>query len=121
MYRGQEGMFAWIIHRVSGLAVLFFLLLHILDTATVLWGPFWYELLPNLVYKQAWFRPFEAALIGAVLYHAINGVRVIIIDFWPGSADYQRQLWWGVVALSAITILPITAIIVAPVVGIHLR
>lgn len=121
MYRGQAGMFAWILHRVSGIAVLFFLVLHILDTATVLWGRDAYELLPNYVYKQAWFRPFEAALIGAVIYHAINGLRVIAIDFWDGAVAYQRQLWYGVMVVSLVTIIPITFIIMAPVLGIRVR
>lgn len=121
MYRGQAGMFAWILHRVSGLGVVFFLILHILDTAAVLWGPEAYEFLPNVVYKQLWFRPFELALIAAVMYHAFNGLRVIVIDFWQGAEAYQKQLWWAVMALFIITMIPITYMIMAPVFGIQVH
>lgn len=121
MYRGQSGMFAWILHRVSGLGVVFFLLLHILDTAAVLWGPAAYEFLPNIVYKQLWFRPIELALIGGVLYHAYNGLRVIIIDFWDGATAYQQQLWWLVMALFIASMIPVSYMIMAPVFGIRVH
>lgn len=121
MYRGQVGMYAWILHRVSGLAVVFFLLLHILDTAAALWGPQAYEFLPNVLYKQYWFRPFELALIAAVMYHAFNGLRVIIIDFWDSAAYYQRQLWWAVAILFIVVMIPITYMMMGPVFGLQVR
>jgi succinate dehydrogenase / fumarate reductase cytochrome b subunit len=35
----------------------------------------------------------------AVLYHALNGVRVILIDFWQHGPRYQRQMLWVVLGI----------------------
>ncbi|MBM2843086.1 MAG: sdhC, partial [Anaerolineales bacterium] len=34
-YRGREGQWAYLLHRVTGLGTLLFLTIHILDTSTV--------------------------------------------------------------------------------------
>ena len=35
------------------------------------------------------------SLLGAaLLYHALNGLRIIIMDFWPSMTRYHRQLWY---------------------------
>ena len=43
LYRGGEGMWTWVVHRITGVGVFFFLLVHVLDTALALatrsrWG-----------------------------------------------------------------------------------
>ena len=47
----------------------------------------------------------ELALIAAVVYHALNGIRIIVIDFWQDSTKYQKQMWYGVMLLSAVILL----------------
>ena len=42
------------------------------------------------LYKLWWFKPFEVALVGAVLFHALNGLRIILFDFWPSLALRQK-------------------------------
>ena len=105
LYRGREGMWSWIFHRLTGVGVLLFLVLHILDTMLVMWGPATYNHMVSL-YKQPFFRPLEIALFAAVLYHALNGVRITIIDFWDDGATYQRQLFYGVMVLFTLLFLP---------------
>jgi len=39
VYRGHEGQWSWIMHRVTGVAVILFLFAHVIDTAVVGWGP----------------------------------------------------------------------------------
>src|SRR5690349_3349427 len=39
VYRGREGMWSWVLHRITGVAIYFFLLVHILDTALVRLSP----------------------------------------------------------------------------------
>ena len=34
----------------------------------------------------------ELGLVGAVLYHGLNGIRIMLIDFWSAGAKYQRQV-----------------------------
>jgi succinate dehydrogenase / fumarate reductase cytochrome b subunit len=37
-------------------------------------------------------KVLELGLVAAVLYHAINGVKVMIMDFWPSTTRYFRAM-----------------------------
>ena len=37
----------------------------------------------------------EWLLGAALLYHALNGLRIVIMDFWPRMTRYHRQLWYA--------------------------
>ena len=58
------------------------------------------------LYRAPAFRVSEVALIGAVIYHAINGVRICIIDFWPQAMAYHRKLAYAVGIAFAILFVP---------------
>lgn len=104
-YRGKAGMWAWILHRLTGVGVLVFLLAHILDTAAIGWGPAAYNEMIGL-YRTTIFRFGEVALAGAVIFHALNGVRIIILDFWPKTMAAEKKLFAGVVAVFAVVYIP---------------
>ncbi len=93
LYKGREGMWSWILHRVAGIGILLFLLLHIVDIALIGAGPELFEKFLGL-YTHPLFRIMEIALVGAVFYHALNGIRVILIDFWPRAANFQRPIFY---------------------------
>lgn len=95
LYRGGEGMWTWVLHRITGVGVFFFLLVHVLDTALVRVSPEAYDLI-IATYKTPIVNLLEVGLVGAVLYHALNGLRVILIDFWARGPRYQRQMTWGI-------------------------
>jgi succinate dehydrogenase cytochrome b subunit len=88
-YKGGLGQWSWAAHRITGVLVVAFLFGHIVDTFAVGFGPHLYNETISL-YKQWWFKPFEVALIAAVLFHALNGLRIILFDFWPSLALRQR-------------------------------
>jgi len=113
-YRGREGYWAWLLHRVSGVAIILFLFLHVLDTSLVGFGPQAYESFVFL-YRAPAFRVLEVALAGAVLYHGINGIRIIIIDFISDATRIQRQLWYVVWASFVVLFLPAAFIMLKPV------
>ena len=98
LYRGREGMWSWVAHRITGVLVFFFLFAHVLDTALVRVSPNDYDQVIAL-YKNPVVNLLEVGLVGAVLYHALNGLRVIAIDFWEKGPRYQRQMLWVVVGL----------------------
>ena len=104
-YRGGEGQWSWLLHRISGVGVFLFLLAHIVDTAMIGWGPAAYDKMIAL-YRKPFFRLGEVALTGAVLYHALNGVRIVIIDFWPGATTVQRKLFYAVGVIFAVVYVP---------------
>ncbi|MCH7985312.1 MAG: succinate dehydrogenase, cytochrome b556 subunit, partial [Acidobacteria bacterium] len=61
MYRGGEGQWAWILHRFTGLGVLLFLVIHILDTFVIVFGPETYDKVMAL-YRHPLFRVSEVGL-----------------------------------------------------------
>lgn len=113
MYRGGAGQLAWFLHRWSGVAVLLFLLIHILDTALVLFGPELYNKVV-IIYTHPLFRLGEVGLAAAVLYHALNGIRITLLDFFPALTDRQHQLFYAVVALFVVLFLPSAFLMLKP-------
>lgn len=101
MYRGGIGHWTWLAHRISGVAIVYFLTLHIFETLQLRLGPEAYNE-ATAVYKQPWFRPFEFLLVMAVVYHAFNGIRVTLLDFIPKLNLYPRVIFWCGVVLFAI-------------------
>jgi succinate dehydrogenase / fumarate reductase, cytochrome b subunit len=98
LYRGGTGMWSWVLHRVTGVAIYFFLLVHILDTALVRLSPAAYNAVIG-TYKTPIMNIGETFLVMAIVYHAFNGIRIILIDFWSKGAKYQRAMFWIVIAL----------------------
>lgn len=105
MYRGGAGQWAWLLHRLSGLGVLLFLVIHILDTGLVLFGPETYNKVIRL-YTHPLFRLGEVGLAAAVLYHALNGIRITLLDFYPEWSARQQELFYGVVVLFVLLFVP---------------
>ncbi len=113
MYRGGAGQWAWLLHRWSGVAVLLFLVIHILDTGLVLFGAEVYDKVVKL-YTHPVFRVGEVGLAAAVLYHALNGIRICVLDFYPELSGHQREFFYGVVTLFLLGFLPIAYVMLAP-------
>lgn len=103
LYRGREGMWSWVLHRITGIAIFFFLLVHVLDTALIRVSPEAYDAV-MASYKNVIMGIGETVLVAAIIYHAYNGLRIIAVDLWPWATRHQRQLWWGVIAVWAVTI-----------------
>jgi succinate dehydrogenase / fumarate reductase, cytochrome b subunit len=98
LYRGREGMWSWVAHRVTGFLVFFFLFAHVLDTALVRVSPESYNVVIE-TYKNPVVGLGELGLVAAVIFHAFNGVRVMLVDFWSQGPRYQRQSLWAVLIL----------------------
>jgi succinate dehydrogenase / fumarate reductase, cytochrome b subunit len=115
IYKGTEGMWAWVAHRIAGVAVLLFLFTHIADTALIGWGPKYYNMFVKLYSGHA-FRFGEILLGAALLFHALNGVRIMLIDFWEGGTNIQRPLFYAVVVLFVLIFVPGAYIMLSPLV-----
>ncbi len=112
-YRISWAQLAWIGHRLSGIGVLVFLFLHIVETATVAFGPEVYDFTQSF-YHNLPARLGEILLMAALVYHALNGLRVIVMDFWPSTTVYYRPLTYGVVAATVLSMIPIGLIMIRP-------
>lgn len=109
-YRGGEGMLAWAFHRISGVAIWAFLVLHVVDIFLVGAAPDTYDTL-LVIYAHPIGIVLEWLLGAAVLYHALNGLRIIVMDFWPALTRYHRELWYASWALFFIIGIPVTVVI----------
>jgi len=105
LYRGREGMWSWVAHRVTGMLIFVFLFAHVLDTALVRVSPEAYNTVISS-YKNPIVGLGEAGLVAAVIFHAFNGVRVMLVDFWSQGPRYQRQMLWVVVGLWVVLFVP---------------
>lgn len=98
LYRGRESMWSWVLHRITGVAIFFFLLVHVLDTSLVRISPEAYNSVIN-EYKTPLLGLGELALVAAIGFHALNGIRIILIDFWVWGTRHQRLMFWIVIVL----------------------
>ncbi|HSJ21255.1 MAG TPA: succinate dehydrogenase, cytochrome b556 subunit [Nocardioidaceae bacterium] len=105
LYRGREGMWSWVAHRITGVTIFFFLFAHVIDTAMVRVSPEAYNTAVE-TYKNPIVGVMEIGLVAAVLFHAFNGIRIILVDFWGNGPRYQRQMTWGVLVLFVVLMVP---------------
>ncbi|GAA4404596.1 succinate dehydrogenase, cytochrome b556 subunit [Tsukamurella soli] len=91
IYRGDPGMWSWVLHRISGVTIFFFLFAHVLDTAVIRINPHTYNDVIE-TYKNPVVGLLEIGLVMAILYHALNGVRVILVDFWSKGVQFQKVM-----------------------------
>ena len=112
LYRGREGMWSWVAHRITGVLIFFFLFAHVLDTALVRVSKSSYNTVIDS-YKNPVTNFLEYGLTAAIVFHAFNGLRIIAVDFWAKGPRYQKRMLWIVVgvwaALMAGMLYPITA------------
>ncbi len=100
-YRGRSGHYSWLLHRLSGLAILGFLLIHVWDGSMATYSPRNYAWTLAL-FKNPIFGLGEVAVFGAVLFHAFNGLRITLLDWRPQWWKYQdssAKIVWGLFLL----------------------
>ncbi len=100
-YKGKLGHWSWLSHRLSGLAILFYLIIHVWDTANATFWPEAYSYALE-IFKWLPFSLGEIALMAAVLFHAFNGIRITLLDFKPEWWEHQEksaQIVWGLFLL----------------------
>jgi succinate dehydrogenase / fumarate reductase cytochrome b subunit len=107
LYKGSPGQWSWLLHRITGVAVILFLFAHVVDTAVVGWGPDAYNRVVG-VYHNWVVKVLELGLVAAVLYHAINGVKIMVFDFWPASSKHMRPIALASTAIFLLSMIPIT-------------
>lgn len=88
-YYKFTGSWAWILHRLSGLALIFYLSAHIWVISTISKGPEEFNRVMGILASPL-FKVLEVGLWGVILFHAFNGIRVVIVDFWKGSIHHKK-------------------------------
>ena len=117
LYRGKVGMWSWVFHRISGVGIFFFLLVHILDTALVRVSPEAYNAV-MASYKTPVIGIAELGLVAAILFHGLNGLRITAIDFWSQGIKYQAVLFWAIIVVTVVLVAAFTPLHLARVFSI---
>ena len=111
-YRGREGHWSFLLHRLTGVGVLLFLVIHVIDIGLVYFHPAGFmEVLA--IYQTTLFGLGEIALVFCVFYHGLNGLRIAYFDMikphlW--SIETQRKFSWITLIAAIVLWLPATAI-----------
>lgn len=105
-YRGAIGQWSWVLHRLTGVGVVLFLALHVIDTS---WAVFYPDLYVKAIaaYQSPIFTIGEFGLVFAVVYHAFNGLRIAVFDNKPELWKYQSQAAIGVLILTLLVLAPV--------------
>jgi succinate dehydrogenase / fumarate reductase cytochrome b subunit len=109
-------MLAWAFHRISGVAIWVFILLHVLDIFLAHQNPQLYDDVLT-IYASPAGRVGEMLLGAALLYHALNGLRIIVMDFWPPLTRFHKQLWLAAWIVFVAVGLPVAYVILKPIWG----
>lgn len=100
-------MWSWVLHRITGVAIYFFLLVHILDTALIRVSPEAYNVVIG-AYQTPIMGLGEVALVGAIAFHALNGIRIILVDYWSKGPKYHKVMFVLVMVAWVIVMLGFT-------------
>lgn len=111
-YRGKTGQWAFLGHRISGFLVFLFLLLHVVDVSLLRW-PATYDQVHRL-YGNVLLRLFEVGLLFALVFHTLNGLRIVAVDIFPEAVRNQRRLFQAVLALTVLAGVPGGIVILWP-------
>ncbi|MBI5931390.1 MAG: succinate dehydrogenase, cytochrome b556 subunit [Chloroflexi bacterium] len=108
-YKGKLGQWSWVLHRVTGLGVVLFLILHVIDTS---WAAFYPGQYAKAIgeYQSPLFTLGEFALVAAIIYHAMNGLRIVLFDFKPEWWHLQQKAAMIVLGASVVLLVPTFAI-----------
>jgi succinate dehydrogenase / fumarate reductase cytochrome b subunit len=112
-YRVSWAQLAWFGHRLSGIGVLVYLFMHIVETSMVLLGAEVYDATLGL-FRNPVMRAGEIVLMAALVYHSLNGLKIILIDFVPATTAWYRPLTYGVVIATVVAMVPLAIIMFAP-------
>jgi succinate dehydrogenase / fumarate reductase cytochrome b subunit len=90
-YKGGAPMWSWMLHRVTGVAMVVFIGLHVIASFALqnLGSDLGKAI--NIIF-QGWL--FQAFIYFSVIFHVLNGARVIVLDTFPRLIPYQRETTW---------------------------
>ncbi|MCU0503422.1 MAG: hypothetical protein MUC51_17000 [Anaerolineae bacterium] len=94
-YRGGQPMTAWLLHRLAGIGIVLFVGMHVFA------GFILYAIpggtantVANALTEFYEARPMQIFVLFAVLYHGLNGLRIVVLDMWPSLHRYHREAMW---------------------------
>ena len=100
VYRRHSGSWAWIFHRISGIALTVYLFVHIYALSTLSKGRAEFSTEMEM-FRKPIFMVLEFLLFLPVIYHSLNGFRIVLVDLGKGARN-QKSLLRTVYAIAGI-------------------
>jgi succinate dehydrogenase / fumarate reductase cytochrome b subunit len=97
----HAGWWAWLLQRVTGVALVGYLFLHVALISTGQAGADTFDDVLKVLQTPV-FVALDLLLLAAVLYHGLNGLRVVLLDLGIGIRR-QAALFWACLALTLVT------------------
>jgi succinate dehydrogenase / fumarate reductase cytochrome b subunit len=115
-YQTNHDLWLRRLHRITGVGVFIFLVLHISHIWLLGFGPGPFNRL-TLFYQHPVARLLQIFLFFSVLFHAVNGVRMTALDVWPGLLRYRRALTWVAAVIFLIVFIPSSLLVLMDAFG----
>ncbi|MBW7898676.1 Succinate dehydrogenase/Fumarate reductase transmembrane subunit [Candidatus Brocadiaceae bacterium B188] len=88
----NTGMYAFWIHRITGVMITIFLFLHIWTLSAVFRGKDAYDYAVSK-FDTKFGCLFQYVLLLVVAIHLVNGVRITVVDFCGITRSQKKLLW----------------------------
>ena len=105
---------AYVAHRTTGIAVFAFLMLHVVDVGLYAISPPWFDDV-HAIYATVPMRAFECLLLFGILFHALNGLRLVALDLVDLRARTAQRLLNACIVLSLVLGTAASVVILRPV------
>lgn len=102
MYK-STGFISFVLRRFTGVALVLYLFTHMWVIGSAINGPEAFDARLNLV-QSTFFKFAEIALLAAVVYHAFDGLRLIIVHYFDVT-EYRKSLFYAAFAVSVILVI----------------
>lgn len=102
MYK-TTGFISFLFRRISGVALVVYLFIHMWVIGSINLGPEVFDARLATV-QTPFFKLMEVALLAAVVYHAFDGIRILIVDYFH-ITEYRKSMFYAMfVAFILVTI-----------------
>ena len=102
MYK-TTGFVSFVLRRLTGVALVLYLFMHMWVIGSINQGPEVFNARLNIV-QTPFFKLAEIALLAAVVYHGLDGIRLLMVN-WFKVTEYRKSLFYAVFALSVLIVI----------------
>jgi succinate dehydrogenase hydrophobic anchor subunit len=87
----KGGMWSWLFQRITAVLLIVMLAIHLILTHILNIGDIDYD---NIAARLAHggFVAVDLVLLAAGIFHALNGLRMVLVDYWFTSSTWARAL-----------------------------
>ena len=102
MYK-TTGFISFVLRRLTGVTLVLYLFTHMWVIGSINQGAEVFNARLNLV-QTPLFKLAEIALLAAVVYHGLDGIRLLMVN-WFKVTEYRKSLFYAVLAVSVLIVI----------------